>query len=223
MIVGGVKRVVGIVWIPPRPSRANISKGNHLEVFDELHVDRPVEKIAEHWEAKFAVEYYEVVSVPDVLTETSHVGGQGLIGEVLVVINRGLVVKCSIDPVVHASHVIDQFVLSKRTACRKSVRPNEIPMDACVVAIIEPDYNEIAGFFAYALVIFGKHFSSRADINVGLKLLRIVKDQFAPKSSKILCYIGVDETLVGDGQTDSLVIANYGSAPDTEDFVEWIA
>ena len=155
-----------------------------------------VGEVAEHGETQLAVQDHEVVAVAYVLPETSHVGGKGLIGVVLRVIDGCTLVEGGEDPVVDTAHIIDEFLLSKRTAAGNAVGPNEVATDTRVVPVIETDNNHVIGVACDALVVFGKHFSSCPDEQVGSDFLRVVVNQFGTQTTPVFVNIFVGETVI---------------------------
>ena len=122
-----------------------------MEVLDEIHVDGTVGEVAEHGEAQLAIQDDKVVAVADILAEAAHVGGEGLISIVLRVVDGCALVERGQNPIVNAPHVIDELLLSKRTASRDAVGPDEITADAGVMSVIESDNDHVVGVTGDAL------------------------------------------------------------------------
>ena len=125
---------------------------------DEIR--QPLQEKGCDWQAQFAVEHHEVVAVADVLLEPTQVGGQGLVAEVLAIVDRGSVVEACEDPVVHATQVIHQLVLPKRAAACQAVGPDKVAVDAGVLPVVETHDEHVAGFLLDGLVVFGKQFAA---------------------------------------------------------------
>ena len=72
----------------------------------------------------------KIISVPDILCKSAHIGGQGLECIITCIINRnglieGLNTRINIGPVINASKIIDKGCMTERSAGSKTICPDQ--------------------------------------------------------------------------------------------------
>ena len=83
------------------------------------------------------------------------------------IVDRSTLVEGGEDPVVDATHVVDELLLPKRATARDTVGPDEVAADAGVMPVVEANHHHVVGVERYALVVFGKYLSSGSDEQIG--------------------------------------------------------
>ncbi len=106
-------------------------------------------QVTENWPAKFWVDNCEIAPVSNILIESPHIGGKGLVCIVLGIIDGHRFIECGdlllgqVDPVIDAAQIVDQGASSKRCADSKAVGPDKCPVDPDVVPKITPKDEQV--------------------------------------------------------------------------------
>ena len=66
--------------VQPRPGRTNIEEAHSLQVLNKGIAQRMIDQIADNGPADFGIYNRKIISVPNILRESTHVGSHSLIG-----------------------------------------------------------------------------------------------------------------------------------------------